>query len=73
MKNKKLTFKIGDEKVEFNTFQLTKLPVIVNSCYRVNVIYECIKEMFNKQYLEDPLTICIVYEGTKKMRNFFFN
>ncbi|XP_044474078.1 uncharacterized protein LOC123202290 [Mangifera indica] len=38
VKNGKLTFEIRDEKVEFNVFRMSKQPIIVNSCCRVDIL-----------------------------------
>ncbi|XP_057985271.1 uncharacterized protein LOC131170217 [Hevea brasiliensis] len=38
VKNGKLKLKVGEEEIEFNLFQDSKESVVVNSCYRVDVI-----------------------------------
>ncbi|XP_044489283.1 uncharacterized protein LOC123213766 [Mangifera indica] len=69
IKNGKLTFEIGDEKVEFNVFQMSKQPNIVNSCCRVDIIDDCVKEVFIKKYPEDPLESCIIHGASVKDEN----
>ncbi|CAJ2657668.1 unnamed protein product [Trifolium pratense] len=44
VKEGKLTFVVGEEKVEFILTQLMKAPAIDDSCYMVDVIQECRKE-----------------------------
>ncbi|XP_057996606.1 uncharacterized protein LOC131175924 [Hevea brasiliensis] len=38
VKNRKLKLKVGEEEIEFNLFQDSKISTVVNSCYRVDVI-----------------------------------
>ncbi|XP_044470577.1 uncharacterized protein LOC123199614 [Mangifera indica] len=69
IKNGKLTFEIGDEKVEFNVFRMSKQPNIVNSCCRVDIIDDCVKEVFIKKYPEDPFESCIIHRASVKDEN----
>ncbi|XP_050896853.1 uncharacterized protein LOC127103647 [Lathyrus oleraceus] len=41
----KLTFEVGEEKVEFILSRFLKAPVIEYSCCFIDVIDECIREM----------------------------
>ncbi|XP_050893515.1 uncharacterized protein LOC127100404 [Lathyrus oleraceus] len=45
VKKGKLTFEVGEEKVEFILSQFLKAPAIEDSCCFLDVINECIKEM----------------------------
>ncbi|XP_057994354.1 uncharacterized protein LOC131174615 [Hevea brasiliensis] len=38
VKNGKLKLTVGEQKIEFNLFQHSKEPTVMNSCYRVDVI-----------------------------------
>ncbi|XP_021645418.2 uncharacterized protein LOC110638981 [Hevea brasiliensis] len=38
VKNGKLKLTVGEEEIEFNLFQHSKEPAVMNSCYRVDVI-----------------------------------
>ncbi|XP_058002300.1 uncharacterized protein LOC110650304 [Hevea brasiliensis] len=38
VKNGKLRLKVGEEEIEFNLFQDCKKSIVVNSCYKVDVI-----------------------------------
>lgn len=53
LKNGKLTFEIGQEKVKFNVFQLAKQPCIMNLFYKINVTKKHVKEIFKEKFLED--------------------
>ena len=45
VKKGKLTFEVGEEKVEFILAQFLKAPAIDDSCCLLDVIDECVKEM----------------------------
>ncbi|XP_050878606.1 uncharacterized protein LOC127082412 [Lathyrus oleraceus] len=45
VKKGKLTFKVGEEKVEFILSHFLKAPAIEDSCCFLDVINECIREM----------------------------
>lgn len=61
IKNKKLTFEIGDEKVEFNMFLLTKQPSILIVCCRVDTLNGCMKEVF-KNNIQRTLSQYALYK-----------
>ena len=44
VKRGKLTFKVGEEKVEFILTQFLQAPAIDDTCYLLNVIGECVRE-----------------------------
>ncbi|XP_017970390.1 PREDICTED: uncharacterized protein LOC108660648 [Theobroma cacao] len=50
VKNGKITFKVEQEEVVFNLFNVNKYPY-TDSCYRVGSINELAKEDFDKEYL----------------------
>lgn len=41
----KLTFEVGEEKIEFILSQFLKAPTIKDSCCFLDIIDDCIKEM----------------------------
>lgn len=41
----KITFEVGEKKIEFIISQFLKAQTIGDSCYFVNIIYECLKEL----------------------------
>ncbi|XP_050896450.1 UBA domain-containing protein Mud1-like [Lathyrus oleraceus] len=45
VKRGKLTFEVGDEKIEFILSKFLMAPVIEDSCYSINIIDECIREL----------------------------
>ncbi|XP_058733326.1 uncharacterized protein LOC131604928 [Vicia villosa] len=49
VKKGKLTFEVGEEKVEFILSQFFKAPAIDDSCCFLDVIDECVKEMEKQQ------------------------
>jgi len=46
VKNGRLAFHVGDEKVEFEITNLMKSPSIQDSCAMVDVVDHCVKECF---------------------------
>ncbi|XP_050915160.1 uncharacterized protein LOC127130139 [Lathyrus oleraceus] len=49
VKKCKITFEVGEEKVEFILTQILKAPAIDDTCCLLDVIDECIREMENEQ------------------------
>ncbi|XP_050890422.1 uncharacterized protein LOC127095834 [Lathyrus oleraceus] len=49
VKRGKLTFEVGEEKVEFILMQFLKAPAIDDTCFLLDVIDECIREIENEQ------------------------
>ncbi|XP_050920337.1 uncharacterized protein LOC127137974 [Lathyrus oleraceus] len=49
VKRGKITFEVGEEKVEFILTQFLKEPAIDDTCCLLDVIDECIREMENEQ------------------------
>ncbi|XP_050875013.1 uncharacterized protein LOC127078615 [Lathyrus oleraceus] len=45
VKRGKLTFKMSDEKIEFILSKFLMAPVIEDSCYAIDIIDECIREL----------------------------
>ena len=45
VKKGKLTFEVGDEKIEFILSKFLMAPVIGDACYAIDVIDECILEL----------------------------
>ncbi|XP_050919503.1 uncharacterized protein LOC127137048 [Lathyrus oleraceus] len=54
VKKGKLTFKVGEEKIEFLLAKFLQAPTIDDSCCFLDVINECVKEMENEpsKYIE---------------------
>jgi hypothetical protein len=52
VKKGKLTFEVGEEKVEFIPTQFMKAPTIDDECYMLEVIEECRKKMDQTTYSE---------------------
>jgi hypothetical protein len=49
VKRGKLTFEVGEEKVEFILTQFLQAPAIDDTCYLLDVIDECVREMEMKE------------------------
>ncbi|XP_050877733.1 uncharacterized protein LOC127081527 [Lathyrus oleraceus] len=45
VKRGKLTFEVGDEKIKFILSKFLMAPVIEDSCYAIDIIDECIREL----------------------------
>ena len=45
VKRGKLTFEVGEEKIEFILSQFLKAPAISDTCYFIDIIDECVKEI----------------------------
>ena len=65
VKRGRLTFEVGEEKIEFILSQFLKAPAIEDTCYFMDIIDECIKETElekdkSSDYLvEDKLNQCL--------------
>ncbi|XP_058758400.1 uncharacterized protein LOC131631644 [Vicia villosa] len=55
VKKGKLTFEVGDEKIEFILSKFLMAPVIGDACYAINVIDECVNEL-NDSLIRLPST-----------------
>ena len=55
VKRGKIKLKIGEETVEFDVFQMTRDPSLTKTCFRVDIIQNCVESIFRKQYLVDSL------------------
>ncbi|KAI5418633.1 hypothetical protein KIW84_043021 [Lathyrus oleraceus] len=49
VKRGKLTFEVGEEKIEFILPQFLKAPTIDDTCSFIDIIDECIKELASEQ------------------------
>lgn len=58
LKKGKLTFEVGDERIEFVLAKLTKNPSIRDSCSLIDIINACIQESSSKLSLTDGLEAC---------------
>ncbi|KAJ9177101.1 hypothetical protein P3X46_012353 [Hevea brasiliensis] len=63
--NGRLILEVGEEKVEFNLFQVMRKNDYSNSCLRIEVVDELVGEVFKKQHPEDPLEACLVHNIKK--------
>ena len=48
VKREKIQIEIGDNKVEFDIFKMTKQTATMGSCFRVDAIESCVQEAFEK-------------------------
>ncbi|XP_050914979.1 uncharacterized protein LOC127129918 [Lathyrus oleraceus] len=62
VKRGKLTFKVGQEKIEFTLSQFLKAPTIAGACYFIDIIDECIKELAS---VKPPTTMLVELPATK--------
>ncbi|XP_021723921.1 uncharacterized protein LOC110691307 [Chenopodium quinoa] len=63
VKNGMLTFKIGEEEVQFNLFQSAKYPSFTDHVFRVDVLDELNREMIDS-ISKDTLEMCLTSAGT---------
>lgn len=52
VKRGKMTFEVDDEKVEFILSKFLKAPTIYDSCYVIDIIDKCIKELDQEDLVE---------------------
>ncbi|XP_058746214.1 uncharacterized protein LOC131619091 [Vicia villosa] len=55
VKRGKLTFEVGEEKIEFILSQFLKAPSIVDTCCFVDIIDECVKEIKSEPHEETEI------------------
>ncbi|KAJ9139768.1 hypothetical protein P3X46_030472 [Hevea brasiliensis] len=60
-----VVLEMEEDKVEFNLFQAMKKKDDSNSCLRVDVIDEEVREVLKKQHPKDPLEACLVHNIKK--------
>ena len=51
----KIKVEVGEETVEFDVFEMTKQPSMVNSCFRIDAIQSCVKRVIEQQFPKDSL------------------
>ena len=51
VKKGKLTFEVGDEKIEFILSKFLMAPVIGDACYAIDIIDECVNELEQNEFL----------------------
>ncbi|XP_058768318.1 uncharacterized protein LOC131642042 [Vicia villosa] len=66
VKKGKLTFEVGDEKIEFILSKFLMAPVIGDACYAIDVIDECVNEL-NDSLIRLPSTPILEDDGFKSM------
>ena len=54
-----LTLRVNKEEVMFNTYQVMRFPEDPSTCFRVDVIEQCVVEAFQKDVPADHLERCI--------------
>ncbi|XP_058726334.1 uncharacterized protein LOC131597667 [Vicia villosa] len=52
VKRGKMTFEVGDEKVEFILSKSLRAPVIDDSCCGIDIIVECIRELDKEEPID---------------------
>lgn len=62
-----LTFEVGDEKIEFILSKLMKNPYIEDSCCKVDVINDCVREYSSDPYSIDKLVARMI--GSANLEN----
>ncbi|XP_050893364.1 uncharacterized protein LOC127099736 [Lathyrus oleraceus] len=52
VKRGRMTFEVGDEKVEFILSKFLKVPTMDDSCCEIDIIDECIRELDKEEHIE---------------------
>lgn len=68
VKRGKMTFKVGDEKVEFILSKFLKAPAIDDSCCTIDIIDECIRDLDKEEHIKTiklPSTPIMEYDKFK--------
>ena len=55
VKRGKIKLKVGEETIEFDMFEMTKQPSMVNSCFRVNAIQGGVEGVIEQQFPKESL------------------
>ena len=63
VKNGKLSLTVGNESAEFNLTNALKQPSLEDSCCRIDLIDDLVKETLVTKPLDDPLEESLVYDG----------
>lgn len=63
IKNEKLIFEIGQEKVEFNIFELPTQPSVINSCYKTDIMEKYVDEILKDDLPKDALESYLINNG----------
>ncbi|KAI5431689.1 hypothetical protein KIW84_035742 [Lathyrus oleraceus] len=56
VKRGKLTFEVGDEKIEFILSKFLMAPIIDDACYAIDIIDECIREFDQEEHMIEPFS-----------------
>lgn len=62
---------MGDEKIEFNLANLMNSPSVKDSCCRVDIINQCVKECSLGSFSHDGLEACLI--GIKNNKDLLRN
>ncbi|XP_050919748.1 uncharacterized protein LOC127137320 [Lathyrus oleraceus] len=71
VKRGKMTFEVGDEKVEFILSKFMKAHSMDDSCCAIDIIDECIRELDKEEHIKTiklPLTPIMEDDGFKSIR-----
>ncbi|XP_074297301.1 uncharacterized protein LOC141628008 [Silene latifolia] len=58
VKNGKVSLQVGDDKMEFSLEKCMKSPSISDTCYKVDVLEDCLNEHNIEPSYFDPLEVC---------------
>ncbi|KAJ9181196.1 hypothetical protein P3X46_009350 [Hevea brasiliensis] len=65
VKGEKLTLRVGEDHLVFNiSNDKKKQHEDVDSCLRIDIVDELVKEHFRKSYLKASLESCLIHEGS---------
>jgi hypothetical protein len=56
VKRGKLTFEVGDEKIEFILSKFLMAPILGDACYAIDIIDECIREFDREEPVIEPFS-----------------
>lgn len=66
----KLTLKVQDQEVTFNFFKALKFPNDADECFGVSVVNSVTSEVFDENYLNDPLKATLVVSSERNDEEF---
>ena len=65
----KLTFRVGNEKEEFDILKSLRKPSLGDTCFSVDVIDSLVQETFIKESYKEPLEACLALSLNEKDEN----
>jgi len=69
VKNKKLSFNVGDEHVVFNLFKTSKFPPISDECNMIDLVDGLIRETVSNVVSNDSVEHLLLHDSTTKDEN----